>query len=146
MWEFLTFAAGMVVWMLVCAFLPHVFDLPEAIAKYLGRRSRRSGAGLPLHDPDQEATCLLGESLRRAQLSAEATAQVMAAFWAADVPNRRALAHLVAGMTGEGPVEDEDLLVLLPDTRAASECPAHRDKKPPISTDIRELPVGLQRH
>lgn len=94
MWELISFVAGIVVLMLLFALLPHVFDLPDAIAKYFGRRAQHSDKGPPPHDPDEAAARLLGESLRRAELSAEAAAEVTAAFWAADARNRRVLAQM----------------------------------------------------
>jgi len=84
MWELISFAAGMLVLMLVFTLLPLVFDLPDSITNYFKRRSRQPANGSPPRDPDEVAACVLGESLRRAELSSQAAAQVAAAFWAAD--------------------------------------------------------------
>ncbi|HWY88471.1 MAG TPA: hypothetical protein VNX28_17295, partial [Gemmataceae bacterium] len=141
MWELISFAAGMVVLLLLFALLPHVFDLPDAIMKYFSKRSWPPRAGLPPRDSDEAAARVLGESLERAELSSEAAAQITAAFWAANDRNRRALAHMVAGMSVDGPVEDEDvLLAMLRSLPATSESPTEGDKKPSASTDFRELP------
>lgn len=84
----------------------------------------------------------IGEGLRRAQLSPEAAAQFTAAFWQADDRNRRALAHLVSGMSEDGPVKDEDtLLAVLRGLPTASAPPFDGDNKPPASTAFRELPA-----
>jgi len=64
MWELISFAAGMLVFMLLFALLPYVFDLPDAIAKHFTRRSWRTDARLSPHDPDQAAARVLGEGLR----------------------------------------------------------------------------------
>jgi len=141
MWETISFLAGMLVLMMLVALLPRVFDLPDAIGKYFSRRTRQLNAKLLPRDPDEQVAYVLGESLRRAELSSEATARVMAAFLAADAPNRRALANLVAGLAEAGPVEDEaQLLAMLPSPQTVSECPPEKDKNPPTSTDIRALP------
>jgi hypothetical protein len=141
MWETVSFMAGMVVLMMLIAILPHLFELPDAVANYFNRRQRRSAARLLPRDPDKQAARVLGESLRRAQLSAKATAQVMTAFWAADAQNRRALAYLVAGLAKAGPLANEgDLLVMLSSLPAKSEGRSEEDKKPSTSTDIRERP------
>lgn len=113
MWEMISFAAGMVVLMLLVAILPHIFDLPEAIGRYFSRRSQKSDAGLLPRDPGEVAARVLGEALRRAELSEDAVAQVTAAFWAADDRNRRALAHLLGGMSADGPGVDEDVVLTL---------------------------------
>src|SRR5207237_4742864 len=117
-WESIGVVAGMLVLMLLVAIVPYVFDLPDAIAKYFNRRSRRSDAGLPSGDPDEAAARVLGESLRRAQLASKVAAQVTAAFWKADARNRRALAYLMAGMSEDGPVENADVLAMLGSLRA----------------------------
>lgn len=133
MWEAICFFAGMVVLMLFIAILPFVFDIPEAVANYFSKKSRQWDAHLLPRDPDEQAARLLGENLRRAGLATEGAAQqIMAAFWAADASNRRALAHLVAGLTEAGPVEeDADLLALLPSS-------------PTASTGIQVLPEGAK--
>src|SRR5439155_13076459 len=142
MWELVSFFAGMLVLMLLFALLPAVFDLPDAIAKYFGSRLRRSNAGPPPHDLDEEAARVLGESLRRAELSPEAVAQVTAAFWAADARNRRALAHLVAGISEDGALDDEEvLLAMLRSLRETSASPSVGDKQSPASADSTELPA-----
>ena len=134
MWELISFFAGMLVLMLLVALLPAVFDLPDAIAKYFGTRLRRSNAGPPPHDLDEEAARVLGESLRRAELSPEAVAQVTAAFWAADARNRRALAHLVAGMAVDGAIDDEEvLLAMLRSLRESSASHSEGDTHQSIS-------------
>ncbi len=129
MWEFFGLAAGILVLMLLCAFLPHVFDVPEWLGKYFSKRLRQSKAGLASSDPDEAAAHLLGESLKRAGAAPETVAQVTAAFWAADAANRRSLAHMLAGMSADGPVEDEEILAVLPNLRTM-----------PASTAIRESP------
>jgi hypothetical protein len=140
MWEMISFAAGMVVFMLLFALLPLVFDLPDAIAKYFSRKSQRADQGPPPSDPDEAAARALGEGLRRAELSSEAAAQVTAVFWAADARNRRALAHMVTGMSVAGPVEDEDvLLAMVRSLRETSANLSGRDEKTPPSTAFREL-------
>jgi hypothetical protein len=140
MWEQIGYTAGLLVLILLFSFLPHIFGLPDAIAKYFSRRSRRPSAELRPRDPDEAAARVLGEGLRRAELSPEAAAQVTAAFWAADARNRRALAHLVAGMSVDGPVDEDVVLAALRSLPATSDSPAEGDKRPPASTDFRELP------
>jgi hypothetical protein len=141
MGELIGFVAGMVVLMLLLALLPHVFELPDVVAKYFHSRARRAEAGPPPRDADETAARILGESLRRAQLSPQASAQVTAVFWAAEPHNRRALAHLVAGLSADGPIEDEaNLLAMLSSLRAAPERPLESDKKLPTSTSITERP------
>ena len=140
MWELISFIAGMLVLMLLLAILPHVFDLPDQIAKYLSRTSRQADAVMSSSGPDEAAARVFGESLRRAELSPEAAAQVTATFWAADAQNRRALAHLLAGMTADGPIEDEDgLLAVVRSLRA--ECAAAGDSKQGAAAEIREPPA-----
>jgi len=88
MWEMVSFAAGMVVFMLLFALLPLVFDLPDAIVKYFSRKAQQPEQGPPPSDPDEAAARALGEGLRRAELSSEAAAEVTTVFWAA-VPRCR---------------------------------------------------------
>jgi uncharacterized protein HemY len=140
MWEVIGITVGMVVLMLLYSLIPYVFDLPDTIAKYFRGRSRRAQAVSPSADPDEEAARALGEGLRRGELSSETVAEVTAAFWAADPPNRRALAHMVAGMTADGEVVDADVLAVVRSLRARSELPSEGDKKPAPSTDIKSLP------
>ncbi len=106
-------------------------------------RMRSLELGIPLPDEsqtqDEEAARLLGESLRRAKLSSEAIAQVNAVFWAADATNRRALAHLVAGLS-VGPVADEDMLAVVRGLQPRSESPSAGDGTSLSSTDIKQLP------
>jgi hypothetical protein len=132
--------AGMLVFMVLIAFMSHVYKLPDAVVKYFSNRTRRLDGEVP-RDPDEQAARLLGESLQRAKLSSEATTQVMAVFWAADTLNRRALAQVVAGLTEAGPYTDEArVLAVLPHLRAVPECPSEKENKPPASTEIQELP------
>lgn len=141
MWELISFVAGMAVLMLLFALLPHVYELPDAIAKYFNRRANRSDAAPVPLDPDEAAARLLGESLRRGQLSSETAARVMAVFWAADARNRRALAQLVAGLAVDGEeIDEESLLAMVDSLRAAAAIPPERDRNPPASTAIRESP------
>jgi hypothetical protein len=138
MLELISFVAGILVSMLLFAIVLRVFGLPDALANHLDRRLRRPDPGPPSGDLDEAAARVLGQSLRRAQASPEAAAQVTAAFWAADSPNRRALAQLVAGMSVDGPVEDDaDLLAVLRSLPAASGSSSEGDKKRPATTDIR---------
>jgi hypothetical protein len=138
MWEFISFMAGMVVLMLLIAVLPHVFDLPDAVAKYFSRKTQPGGAG-PWSG--EAAASLLGGALRRAGVSPNAVAQVTAAFWAADDRDRRALAHLVDAMSAGGPVDEGALLGALHGLGRAADAPPARDGAPP-TTGVTGAPGG----
>jgi hypothetical protein len=105
----------MVVIMALFALLPHVFNLPELIGKWLRRPKRL--AALASSDPDEAAAHVLGDALRRGAVSPKATAEITAAFWAADGPDRRALAYLVAGLCDDGPVLDGKALAVVRNLR-----------------------------
>src|SRR2546428_13480937 len=107
MCEFIIFFARMLVLMLLVAFLPVVFDLPDAIAKYFGSRLRRSNAGPPPHGLDEEAARVLGGSRRRGEVSSEAGGRVPAASWRAGARNGRSPAQLVPGLRGGASLVDE---------------------------------------
>jgi uncharacterized membrane protein len=140
MWEIIGGAAGMLVLMLMFALIPIIFDLPDAIAKYFSRRSRQPAAGLSPHDPDEAAARVLGEGLRQAELSPEAAAQLMTAFWAADAENRRTLAHLVAGMATDGPIDDESALLAVLRGLPAAAATSEGKKNPRASTAFQTSP------
>jgi hypothetical protein len=116
--------------MLLYAVMSHVFDLPDAIAKYLRSRQRRAEARPTLADPDEEAARVLGEGLERAQLPPRVVTEVTAAFWAAGARNRRALAHMVAGMSMNGPVNNQALLAAVRSLSAAPESPPEAEQAP----------------
>ena len=110
MWEAISFAAGMIVLMLLYAILGHVFELPEIVMKYLRGKSQQPEAVKPPDDPDEQAARILGEGLARARIALKVVSQIMEAFWAANAHDRRALAHLVGGMTAKGRIKGETLL------------------------------------
>jgi hypothetical protein len=139
MWDLMAVIAGSLVIMLLIGLVTLLFVLTDAIPKYLSNKAQRPDAVPSQPNADEAAARILGESLRRAEVSEELTDHLLAAFWAASAENRRALAHLVAGISAQGRVEDEALLraVLrsLPDASAAS---YEADAKPPSSTAIRK--------
>ena len=55
MWEAISFAAGMIVLMLLYAILGHVFELPEIVMKYLRGKSQPPDALQASGDPDEQA-------------------------------------------------------------------------------------------
>ena len=113
--------------------------LPDAISKYLSNKAHPLDAALPAPHSDEAAARVLGESLRHAEASAETTVQLLAAFWAASAENRRVLAHLVAGISAQGRVEDEALLrAVLRSLPDASEPSCEAEEKLPVSTAIRK--------
>jgi hypothetical protein len=104
---------------LLFVIVPLIFNLPEIIKK-LYQRSQQPAAGLPPSDPDEAAAHVLGDGLRRGEVSAKAAAEITAAFWGANGPDRRALAYLVAGMCASGPVADKDVLAVVRSRQAAA--------------------------
>ena len=108
-----------------------------------GEKSPRSDPELAPSDPDEVAARVFGEGLRLAEVSLAASEEAAAAFWAADPPNRRALAHMVAAMSADGPLDDEKiLLVMVRSLRTMTESTAAADKKQLTSTDFSELPIA----
>lgn len=134
-----TVMAGVLVIMLLIGLVTLVFMLPDAISKYLSGKAQPLDAALSAHHSDEAAARTLGESLRRAEASAETTVLLLAAFWAARAENRRVLAHLVAGISAQGPVEDEALLrAILRSLPGASEPSCEAEEKVATSTAIRK--------
>jgi hypothetical protein len=113
MWEAVSFAAGMVVLMLLYAILGHVFELPEIVMRFLRGNSQQPEAVKAPDDPDEQAARILGEGLARARIAPKAVSQIMEAFWAANGHDRRALAHVVGGMTAKGRIKGETLLAVV---------------------------------
>jgi hypothetical protein len=141
MWEMISFAAGMLVLMLLFVLLPHVIELPDAIAKYFRRRAQSSEPGAAPAGPEEAAARLLGDALRRAQVSSDAAEKVTAAFWAANAADRLALAHMIDGRVADGPVEDDDdLLAVVRGLRAVPGAASEADKKPASSTAFSQFP------
>ena len=103
----------------------------EWLKSLLGKSKTRDLELAP-SGPDEVAAHVFGEGLRRAALSSAACEEATAAFWAADAPNRRALAHMVAGMSVDGPLDDEEtLLVMVRSLRRTTESVATTEKKRP---------------
>lgn len=111
MWEQVGWWASLIVIMALFALLPHVIAFPDHVAKWLRRPKRLAEPAST--NPDEAAAHALGDALRRGQVSATVAAEITAAFWAADGKDRRALAYLVAGMCGNGPVVGKDLLAVV---------------------------------
>jgi hypothetical protein len=131
--------AGALVITLLIGLVTLVIMLPDAISKYLSSKAQPLDAALPAPNSDEAAARILGESLRHAEASAETTVQLLAAFWAASMENRRALAHLVADILAQGRVGEEVLLwSVLRSLPEPSEPSCEGEEKPPTSTAIRK--------
>jgi hypothetical protein len=79
---------------------------------------------------DDAAARALGRSLGSLKLSAKATAEVMAAFWAAEAPTRRALANIVAGIIEVQIIADEaKILAVVQTLPVTAPVLPERDKK-----------------
>ena len=77
----------------------------------------------------------MGEGLARGSAPVESCPQVMEAFWAANTQDRRALAHVVAGLTAKGRVKGELLLAALRSFPAALGARAEQEKVPLTASD-----------
>lgn len=134
-----TVVAGALLVMLLIGLITLVFMLLDAIPKYLSRKAQPLDVALSASHSDEAAARTLGESLRHAEASEETTVQLLAAFWAARAENRRVLAHLMAGISSQGRVEDEALLrAILRSLPDASEPSSESKEKPATSTAIRK--------
>lgn len=110
MWEAACFMGGMIAFMAIMALMPLVFELPEWVAKYVGKKVAQVGEQ-PVGDQDDLAARGLGDALRQTDMSSEVVAEVMAAFWAANPNDRRALAHLVSGLAADDAAVDEGIIL-----------------------------------